>query len=76
MKCLPNRGHIGIFNRSYYEEVLAVRVHPKFLAKQKLPAQLSRPAFRSRAGSQKLKSRKGAALTTVIAERRRNKPTS
>ncbi len=39
-KCLPNRGHIGIFNRSYYEEVLAVRVHPEFLAKQKLPAQL------------------------------------
>jgi len=37
MKCLPNRGHIGIFNRSYYEEVLAVRVHPEFLAKQKLP---------------------------------------
>jgi len=28
MKCLPNRGHIGIFNRSYYEEVLVVRVHP------------------------------------------------
>ena len=40
MKCLPNRGHIGIFNRSYYEEVLAVRVHSEFLAKQKLPAQL------------------------------------
>ena len=37
MKCLPNRGHIGIFNRSYYEEVLVVRVHPEFLAKQKLP---------------------------------------
>jgi len=34
MKSLPNRGHIGIFNRSYYEEVLAVRVHPEFLAKQ------------------------------------------
>src|SRR5579872_2301596 len=28
MKCLPNRGHIGIFNRSYYEETLVVRVHP------------------------------------------------
>jgi PPK2 family polyphosphate:nucleotide phosphotransferase len=40
MKCLPNRGHIGIFNRSYYEEVLVVRVHPEFLAKQKLPPQL------------------------------------
>src|SRR5213592_921216 len=41
MKCLPNRGHIGIFHRSYYEEVLVVRVHPEFLAKQKLPAKLT-----------------------------------
>ena len=41
MKCLPNRGHIGIFNRSYYEEVLVVRVHPEFLAKQKLPPELA-----------------------------------
>jgi len=40
MKCLPNRGHIGIFNRSYYEEVLVVRVHPEFLAKQKMPPRL------------------------------------
>jgi PPK2 family polyphosphate:nucleotide phosphotransferase len=40
MKCLPNRGHIGIFNRSYYEEVLVVRVHPEFLARQKLPPTL------------------------------------
>src|SRR5438309_9705740 len=31
MKNLPNRGHVGIFNRSYYEEVLVVRVHPEFL---------------------------------------------
>jgi PPK2 family polyphosphate:nucleotide phosphotransferase len=41
MKCLPNRGQIGIFNRSYYEEVLVVRVHPEFLAKQKLPPKLA-----------------------------------
>ncbi len=34
---LPERGRIGIFNRSYYEEVLAVRVHPEFLAHQRLP---------------------------------------
>jgi PPK2 family polyphosphate:nucleotide phosphotransferase len=34
---LPNRGHIGIFNRSYYEEVLVVRVHPEFLERQQLP---------------------------------------
>ena len=40
MKVLPNRGHIGIFNRSYYEETLVVRVHPEFLAKQKLPPEL------------------------------------
>ena len=40
MKCLPNRGHIGIFNRSYYEEVLVVRVHPEFLASQKVPPKL------------------------------------
>ena len=39
-KCLPNRGHIGIFNRSYYEETLVVRVHPEFLKKQKLPPEL------------------------------------
>ena len=30
-KCLPERGRIGIFNRSYYEEVVSVRVHPEFL---------------------------------------------
>jgi PPK2 family polyphosphate:nucleotide phosphotransferase len=40
MRCLPNRGNIGIFNRSYYEEVLVVRVHPEFLAKQKIPPAL------------------------------------
>lgn len=36
---LPERGVIGIFNRSYYEEVLVVRVHPEFLAKQRLPVE-------------------------------------
>jgi PPK2 family polyphosphate:nucleotide phosphotransferase len=40
MKCLPNRGNIGIFNRSYYEELLVVRVHPEYLEKQKLPPEL------------------------------------
>ena len=40
MKCLPERGRIGIFNRSYYEETLAVRVHPKYLAEEKLPPEL------------------------------------
>src|SRR6478735_238441 len=39
-KKLPERGNIGIFNRSYYEEVLVVRVHPQILAHQKLPPKL------------------------------------
>ena len=40
MRCLPERGRIGIFNRSYYEEVLVARVHPEILAAQKLPPAL------------------------------------
>jgi PPK2 family polyphosphate:nucleotide phosphotransferase len=40
IKCLPERGRIGIFNRSYYEETLVVRVHEEILAKQKLPEKL------------------------------------
>jgi PPK2 family polyphosphate:nucleotide phosphotransferase len=39
-RCLPERGRIGIFNRSYYEEVLVVRVHPEFLQRQRLPPDL------------------------------------
>jgi PPK2 family polyphosphate:nucleotide phosphotransferase len=39
-RCLPERGHIGIFNRSYYEEVLVVRVHPDILKSQKTPPSL------------------------------------
>ena len=39
-RCLPERGHIGIFNRSYYEEVLVVRVHPEILKGQALPPEL------------------------------------
>ena len=39
-KCLPERGRIGVFNRSYYEEVLVVRVHTGILAAEKLPADL------------------------------------
>jgi PPK2 family polyphosphate:nucleotide phosphotransferase len=37
MRALPERGRIGIFNRSYYEDVLVVRVHPEIIARQKLP---------------------------------------
>jgi PPK2 family polyphosphate:nucleotide phosphotransferase len=40
MRSLPERGRIGIFNRSYYEETLAVRVHPAFLEAQKLPPEV------------------------------------
>jgi len=40
-KALPGRGRIGIFNRSYYEEVLAVRVHREMLERQRLPPQVA-----------------------------------
>jgi PPK2 family polyphosphate:nucleotide phosphotransferase len=40
MRCLPERGRIGIFNRSYYEEVLVARVHPEHLEHQNLPPSL------------------------------------
>jgi PPK2 family polyphosphate:nucleotide phosphotransferase len=40
VRCLPERGRIGVFNRSYYEEVLVVRVHPELLEQQKLPPPL------------------------------------
>jgi PPK2 family polyphosphate:nucleotide phosphotransferase len=39
-RCLPERGRIGVFNRSYYEEVLVVRVHPEYLEGEKLPREL------------------------------------
>jgi PPK2 family polyphosphate:nucleotide phosphotransferase len=44
-KRLPERGRIGIFNRSYYEEVLVVRVHPEFLGPQKLPGAVDLPSL-------------------------------
>jgi PPK2 family polyphosphate:nucleotide phosphotransferase len=40
MRCLPERGRIGIFNRSYYEEVLVVRVHAELLAQERIPPAL------------------------------------
>jgi PPK2 family polyphosphate:nucleotide phosphotransferase len=42
-RCMPERGRIGIFNRSYYEEVLVVRVHPEYLLNQQLPQVTSLP---------------------------------
>jgi PPK2 family polyphosphate:nucleotide phosphotransferase len=43
VKALPERGRIGIFNRSYYEEVLVVKVHPEILAGEELPPSLVTP---------------------------------
>src|SRR3954451_5852281 len=45
MIALPERGRIGIFNRSYYEECLVVRVHPEILGKQKIPKKLMTPSI-------------------------------
>src|SRR5947208_15563398 len=44
-RCLPERGRIGIFNRSYYEDVLVVRVHPELLAAQRLPGGTGKKKF-------------------------------
>jgi PPK2 family polyphosphate:nucleotide phosphotransferase len=50
-RCLPERGRIGIFNRSYYEETLIVRVHPGLLACEKLPpALVTKDIWRERFG--------------------------
>jgi PPK2 family polyphosphate:nucleotide phosphotransferase len=49
MKALPERGRIGIFNRSYYEEVLVVKVHPELCERQKLPpGKRGKPFWRER----------------------------
>ncbi len=47
-KCLPARGRIGIFNRSYYEDVLVVRVHPEWLEKEKLSSKPGQALWRQR----------------------------
>ena len=44
-RCLPARGKIGIFNRSYYEEVLVVKVHPELLERQRIPKELREKHF-------------------------------
>ena len=48
-RCLPERGRIGIFNRSYYEETLVVRVHPEILERQRLPPGQAQRAVLGRA---------------------------
>lgn len=64
---LPERGRIGIFNRSYYEEVLVVRVHPEILASQKLPSRLIgkdiwQDRFQSINGLERHLARNGTAI--------------
>ena len=66
-KCLPERGRIGIFNRSYYEEVLVVRVHPELLGRQKLPSELVTKniwseRFEDIAGFERYLSRNGVVI--------------
>jgi PPK2 family polyphosphate:nucleotide phosphotransferase len=66
-KCLPARGGIGIFNRSYYEEVLVVRVHPEILGNEKLPAPLVtrhiwRERFEDINGFERYVTRNGVAV--------------
>ena len=66
-KCLPERGRIGIFNRSYYEEVLVVRVHEELLERQKMPRELvTRDIWKERlkniAGFERYLARQGTVL--------------
>jgi len=70
-KCLPERGRIGIFNRSYYEEVLVVKVHREVLAKQKLPAELVtkdlwKERYQSIADFEKHLARNGTVLVKIF----------
>jgi PPK2 family polyphosphate:nucleotide phosphotransferase len=64
---LPERGRIGIFNRSYYEECLVTRVHPEILAKEKLPSKLVtkniwRERFEDIAAFERYLSRQGTVI--------------
>ena len=66
-RCLPERGRIGIFNRSYYEEVLVVRVHKELLERQKMPRDLvTRDIWRERmediAGFERYLARQGIVV--------------
>lgn len=55
-RCLPERGRIGIFNRSHYEEVLVVRVHPEYLDQQRIPHQVSHASNRDHLWRERLQS--------------------
>ena len=63
---LPERGRIGIFNRSYYEEVLVVRVHPEYLNTQKLPLPISLNIWEDRYESIRQHERHLANNGTII----------
>ena len=67
LKCLPERGRIGIFNRSYYEETLVVRVHPEILENQRLPPALVtkdiwKERFQDIRGFERYLARNGVAI--------------
>jgi PPK2 family polyphosphate:nucleotide phosphotransferase len=67
LKCLPERGRIGIFNRSYYEETLVVRAHPEILANQRLPPALVtkdiwKERFQDIRGFERYLARNGVAI--------------
>ncbi|HEY1372004.1 MAG TPA: polyphosphate kinase 2 family protein [Candidatus Binatia bacterium] len=67
IKCMPERGRIGIFNRSYYEETLVVRVHKDFLEKQKIPPELMskdiwNERFQDIRGFERYQSRNGVCI--------------
>jgi PPK2 family polyphosphate:nucleotide phosphotransferase len=70
-RVLPRRGHIGIFNRSYYEETLVVRVHQNILARQQLPRELVtkdiwRERFEDINGFERYLSRQGVVIRKVF----------
>jgi len=81
MKVLPERGRIGIFNRSYYEDVLVTRVHPELLAAQQLPdrlvtKQIWRDRFEDIRAIEKYLTRQGTVIRKIFlnvskAEQRR-----
>ena len=70
-RVLPRRGHIGIFNRSYYEETLVVRVHQNILARQQLPRELVtkniwRERFEDINGFERYLSRQGVMIRKIF----------
>src|SRR5260370_35804077 len=79
--CLPARGKIGIFNRSYYEEVLVVRVHPEILEKERIPKELRgehfwKNRYEDISAFEKYVARNGIAIRKVflnVSEKERKK---